>query len=141
MQLRSLWQDGYVSTWKIYAPGPLVDYQIDASSLFSAGMYEEHFLEYDRKVIGEFPYSVIHLHSCGLHMLESILTIEELKAVEVHLDRETGNWERDKIIEYFRKIQNDSKCLIIYGELTEDELLYFKSALSPNGLAIHYWNP
>jgi len=140
LEIRKPWRGGYVSTWGVYAPESLVDYQIDASSLFSSPLYEKHFLKYDRKVLKKFPYSVVHLHACGLYLLNAIFKIKELKAIEISLDRETGIWEKDKVLAYCKKIQDNSKCIIINGELSESELLEFKSVLSPNGLAIYYWN-
>lgn len=141
LALRPVWRDGYVSVWNVYAPGPIVDYQVDASSLFSPRMYEELFLVHDRKVLREFPYSVIHLHACGLHILDGLLKMDELSAVQIQLDRETGVWEKEGMLACCRRVQEASKCLIINGELAENELAEFLSALSPNGLAVRYWEP
>ena len=141
IELRPAWQGGYVSTWKVYAPGSLIDYQVDASSLFSPRMYEQHFLGFDRQVLSQFEYSMLHTHSCGQHIIECLLGIEELRGIQVNLDRETGAWDKKMILDSCQKIQAASKCLMIEGELTEDELAEFKEALSPQGLAICYWNP
>jgi hypothetical protein len=141
LSIRGSWRNGYVSAWKVYAPEPLLDYQIDASSLFSPGMYKDLFFEYDRSIIRQFPYSIIHMHACGLHMLDVILTIEELGAIEIHLDRETGNWEKDRILECCRKIQESGKSIVLWGELSKEEFDEFTSVLRPGGLAICYWDP
>jgi len=138
LQIRPRWQAGYVSDHNIYAPGILIDYQLDASSHFSRQMYEEHFLKHDSRILSMFPFQVVHMHACGLHVLDSILKIEQLRAIEIHMDRETGVWEKNKFLEYCKKIQEHSKCLIIKGELTEEELQEFISTLSPRGLAICY---
>jgi len=138
---RRPWHGGQVSAWRIYLPGPAVDYQIDASSLVSPETYREHFLEQDRAVLREFPYSFLHLHACGLHMLDVVLEIDELKAVQIQLDRETGGWEKDRVLDCCRQVQERSKGLIVCGMLTESELAEFQSALRPDALAFYYWNP
>ena len=138
---RRLWNDGHVSAWRIYLPGPAVDYQIDASSLLAPQTYREHFLAHDRAVLREFPYSFIHLHACGLHILDVVLEIDELKAVQIQLDRETGVWEKGRILDCCRRVQERRKGLIVCGMLTESELEEFKSALRPDALALYYWNP
>lgn len=136
MQLRRPWLGGYVSSWFVYAPGPLLDYQVDASNLFSPKMYERHFLKYDRKVLREFPNSVTHLHAVGLHQLDVLLNAPEVTGIQISLDRETGVWEKERMLAYCRQVQQHGKSLVIHGELDDDELDEFQSVLSPHGLAI-----
>ena len=138
---RPLWHGGAVSLWFIHAPGPNLDYQVDASSLFSAEVYEKHFLQFDRKILATAPYNLTHLHSCGLHILDALLKLDEARAFEINLDRETGAWDKDRILYWCKRIQDAGKALLIWGELAEDEFAEFREALSPDGLAFTYWNP
>lgn len=133
---RPTWCDGYVSVWRVYAPGPLLDYQIDASNLFSPKMYQQHFLTYDRRVLREFPYSVTHLHATGLHQLDNLLALPEARAIQINLDRETGVWDKTGVLACCRRVQAQEKSLIITGELDDDELAEFIAALDPRGLAL-----
>ena len=133
---RRLWQGGYVSTWRVYAPGPLLDYQIDASNLFSPRMYQQHFLAYDRRVLSTFPYSVTHLHATGLHQLDALLALPEARAIQINLDRETGVWDKAGVLACCQRTQAQGKSLIITGELDDAELEEFRAALDPRGLAI-----
>ena len=141
LRLRKPWRGGYVSSWHVYASGPLLDYQIDASNLFSPRMYKRHFLKYDRKVLREFPYSVTHLHAVGLHQLDLLLTVPEMRAIQISLDRETGVWEKKRMLDCCQRIQQHGKGLVIHGELDDDELDEFQSVLSPRGLAITAFAP
>lgn len=138
---RPRWLDGYVSSWGIYAPGELLDYQADASSLISPITYEQHLRTYDAQVLKGFPYQVLHLHTCGLHILEPILRIPELRAIEISLDREASIWDSEALIGNVQKIQQSGKGAIIDGELTDDELATLLRELDPRGLAVFYWNP
>jgi hypothetical protein len=133
---RQLWHGGCISCWRVYAPGPLLDYQIDASSLFSPRMYARHFLAFDRAILGAFPYSVLHLHACGLQHLDALLPVAEVRAIQINLDRDSGTWRKDRILAGCRKVQEHGKSLILYGELDARELDEFQAALSPCGLAI-----
>jgi hypothetical protein len=133
---RRSWRGGYVSCWRVYAPGPLLDYQIDASSLFSPSMYAKHFLAFDRKILSSFPYSVLHLHACGLQHLDTLLSAPEVQAVEINLDRDSGAWQKERILASCQSVQEHGKSLIVYGELDERELDEFLKALSNDGLAI-----
>jgi hypothetical protein len=133
---RQPWHGGCISCWRVYAPGPLLDYQIDASSLFSPRMYARHFLAFDRSVLGSFPYSVLHLHACGLQHLNTLLSVAEVQAIEINLDRDSGAWHKVHILTACRSVQERGKSLIVYGELDDRELDEFREALSPCGLAI-----
>lgn len=141
LKIRPPWNGGYVSGWGIFAPGPLVEYQIDASNMLSPPLYEKHLLKYDKRIISEFPYSLIHMHRCALHMLDAVLQIDKLKTVEISLDRETIGWDKEKILQSVKKIQDSGKAALIYGELNENELAELKDQLNPRGLAIFSWCP
>lgn len=133
------WYGGSVSCWKLYAPGPVLDYQIDASSLFSPAVYREHFLEYDRRVVQAFPYTLIHLHSVGLQHLDTVLDLEALGAVEISLDREAMPWDREAMLHRCRRVQERGKSLLISGELSQEDFRILTKELGPAGLAVEYW--
>ncbi len=139
LELRKPWEGGYVSSRGVYAPGPLVDYQIDASSLFSPEVYARHFLRFDKKVLSAFPYSVVHTHLYGAHILDVLLDLDEVRCVEVSTDREAAKWDESRFLASCQKIQSRSKSLVVRSELTEDELQEVRSALSPSGLALMCW--
>lgn len=138
-ELRKRWHAGFVSAWRVYAPEPVIDYQIDASSLFAVKMYAQQFLDADGQVLSAFPYSLCHTHATGLRHIQSLVTIPALSGIEIHLDRETGVWEKDFILATCRTIQAHNKTIVIWGEFTPNELCEFQSALEPGGLAINYW--
>lgn len=139
LDLRKSWQGGFVSSWGLFAPGGLLDYQVDASNMLSTQMYERHFLKFDEQIINKFEYSLVHVHACGAHIIESLLKLHCLSAVEISLDRETGKTNLKEILDTARLIQSHGKALLIYGELNEAELDMFIRNLSHNGLAIFYW--
>jgi hypothetical protein len=139
-ELRNRWQDGYVSAWRVYAPAPIIDYQVDASSLFSPQMYAKYFLEADRHILKTFPYSIVHTHATGLRHVASLVTIPELGGIEIHLDRETGVWNKEAILAACHTIQAHGKTIVLWGEFSVEELHEFQTALDPRGLAINYWD-
>lgn len=138
---RPAWRRGAVSHWGVYAEAPILDYQIDASSILSPDIYRRHIVELDRRVLGEFPHSVTHLHACGLHMADLIVETDEFDALEVTLERETGTWEPDMILQRCRSFLDAGKGVIINGELTHKERDWLIDSLDPGRLAIFYWLP
>ena len=137
--LRQPWMGGYVSTWKIYAPGKLLDYQIDASNLFSVEQYARHFLDYDRAIIDSFPYSITHVHNCSIRHVDSLLTLQNLGAIEINLDRESGELDFDRLYWYANKIQQCGKGVVLVGRLTEQEQETLLGKVSVKALAIDCW--
>jgi len=139
LSLRKPWNNGFVSCWGLYAPGELVDYQIDASSLFSKDMYLRHFASYDQKVMDAFSYAVIHLHSVGLHLLDVVLNLAGNITIEISFDREAKEWNKSALLAACRKVQKHGKRLLIVSELSRDEFTEFLTELTPAGLAVQYW--
>ncbi|MFP4375176.1 MAG: hypothetical protein ACLFPO_12665 [Spirochaetaceae bacterium] len=139
IDLRGPWRGGYLTRWSIHAPGPMHDYQADASTILSPELYATLLLEFDRKVLSAFDYSLTHIHAAGIHMVEPMLAIRELNAFEINLDRETGVWEKERMLETAKAIQAAGKGLLLWGEFTQDELDEFQTELDPAGLAFHCW--
>lgn len=139
-ELRKRWHGGYVSAWRVYAPEPVIDYQIDASSLFSTKMYAQLFGAVDRKVLSAFPYSITHVHATALRHVPTLAAILALSGFEINLDRETGVWDKASVLTACRTMQAHNKSIVLWGELSAAELIEFQTTLDPRGLAINYWD-
>jgi len=137
--LRNAWQGGFVSSWGLFAPGRLLDYQVDASNMLAAPMYEQHFLQFDKQIIDAFEYSLVHVHACGLHIIKPLLKLERLSAIEISLDRETGQTDLLAVMKAAQEIQRCHKAALIYGQLNASELAMLIQNLDTKGLAVFYW--
>jgi len=94
----------YPSIYALLAPGPVVSTQADHSSLISPAMYAEQILPYDLEVIRSCPYSVFHLHNCGLHVAPSLIEVPELDVIEVMVDPYPVGERKQYEIEVLRTI-------------------------------------
>ena len=131
---------GYVLRWfGIWAPKPTVWYQEDASTMISREFYQDLFLASARRAL-VFPYSVFHLHSPSLHIVDLILKADlpNLKAFNINMDP-TGI-SIDKAIPVLQRIQEHGKALILSKDLYENftlkEYEQILQALSPRGLCV-----
>jgi hypothetical protein len=77
---------GYLATWDIWGPAPIVATQADHSSLLSAKVYEEQILPFDLEVARACPLCVFHLHNNGLHVAPALMERPEISAIEVVID-------------------------------------------------------
>ncbi|TVQ23191.1 MAG: hypothetical protein EA382_10640 [Spirochaetaceae bacterium] len=62
------------------------DYQADASTILSPALYASLLLEFDRKVVAAFDYSLIHLHAGKGLLLWGEFTQAELDEFQTMLD-------------------------------------------------------
>lgn len=125
---------GYVSDYGLWAPGSVLRTQVDNAVLFSPSMYEKYILPYDRKVIERFQYPLIHLHSGCLHIVDSLLDVDALKAIQVVIDYPGGPLV-DEVLPTLKRMLV-RKPLIVTGAVSRKELESLLSLTPVGGLCI-----
>ncbi len=123
-------EGGYISGYGIWAPGSVVRTQVDNATLLSPGVYRERVLPHDRRVIEAFDCPLIHLHSGCLHIVDDLLRVEALRAIQVSIDYPGGPLASE-VMPIFRRVLRE-KPLIVTGPVTEAELRELE-ALDPPG--------
>jgi hypothetical protein len=129
---------GYVLRWfGLWAPGPAAWLQDDASGMLSPDFYRDLFLA----AIGQalvFPYSVMHLHSTSLHIVDLLLDAPGLRAININMD--PAGVSLDRAMPVLQRIQQHGKGLILsrdlYQNFTLDEFDDIVDVLSPRGLCV-----
>lgn len=124
---------GYeVEQLALWAPGRIIRMQEDGSAFLSPALYVKYLQDEDERQASSFPYSVIHLHSSSLFLLDAILDVESLKCIQINKD--VGGMDVSGMLPFFEKVQGRGKRLLIRGKLDHDDLKLLRSELSPNGL-------
>ena len=124
----------FIEQYGLWAPGPLVRMQEDETAVYSPRLYKEIILEQDRKIARSFPYSLIHLHTSSLFLLESVLSIHEINVFEINKDIcEMGIPD---MLPFLKRIQEEGRQLVIRGPLTKDDFLLIRRHLAPEGLIL-----
>jgi hypothetical protein len=126
---------GYVNPFGIWAPGPVVRTQCDATAFLSAQHYAQWYLPFDVEICEAVDYSIIHLHSCSLHTVDVLLEVERPHAIQITLESEPSGPPLEDIIPIFRKILT-SKPVILDGPLTLAEVMWLQAELPGDGLCI-----
>ena len=109
-------------------------YEEDATILFSSNVYEEFFKPCDRQIAASFDYALIHTHSADKKLVDDLLDIEELPAVQCLID--PSGPSVSELIPVFQRVQAADKALLITHELDDEELEPILEVLSPRGLAL-----
>jgi len=128
-------QEGFMSSYAIWTPGTTVRSQTDNSVLLSPSVYARHVLPYDTRILKAFEYPLVHTHQPCMHqILQPLLDVPELKALQMALDRPNGP-PVSEMIPMMRKVQ-EKKPLIVTGAVTKGELKIMLEALNPEGLCL-----
>ncbi len=131
-----LYHDGYFDAqYQLWAPGPIIRMQEDATAVFSPGLYRKLVQPVDRMIARQFAYNFIHLHSTSMFMLDAFLEIDELRCFEINI--EPFNIPVSGMVKYFKMVQDADRPLLIRGSLDRDEALLLMDSLDPRGLYLH----
>jgi hypothetical protein len=137
LQLESIpkFRDGYViGQYEIWAPEPAIRIQEDFSVLYSHELFDEFLKPHDKKLASISGYTLIHLHSPSLKLIDNFLEINEIRAFQVTKD--PGGIGIAEMLPSLIKIQEMGKPLIVKGIFTYEELQLMKNNLSVCGLCI-----
>ncbi len=106
--------------------------------MFSPKVYSEQIGARDEKIVNAFDYTWFHTHTANIHIVDVLLEMPKLKAIEVCIDypsRGPTSPTIAKLLPVFKKIQK-KKPLVLGGTVTEEELKLLLKELSPAGLAV-----
>lgn len=124
----------FIEQYAVWAPGPLVRMQEDATAVYSPDLYESIIADADRRIAQTFPYSLLHLHSSSLFLIDRFLAIPEITMFEVNKD--ICEMELPEMIPYLQRIQNSGRLLYVRGPLTQDDFALVARELAPEGLVL-----
>jgi len=131
-----LYHGGYFDAqYQLWAPGPIIRMQEDATAVFSPRLYRRLVQPVDRMIAAEFACNFIHLHSTSMFLLDAFLEIDELRCFEINI--EPFNIPVAEMIPYFRKVQEADRPLLVRGRVTPDEGRLIRDSLDPRGLYLH----
>ena len=123
-----------VGQYEIWAPGWALRLQEDAVALLSPRHYGEFMAALHARLCALTPYNMFHLHTTSLHVLDDLLKVGGLGAVEI--SRDEGVEEMADLIDAFKRVQQAGHPLVVKGRFAEDAISRLLRELTPNGLCI-----
>jgi hypothetical protein len=133
-----LYHGGYYDAqYQLWAPGPIVRLQEDASGVFSPRLYRQFLQPVDRAVASRYANTFIHLHTNSMFLYDLFLEVEEIRAFQVNYELHSGGPDIAGMIPAFRKIQVTNRPLLVRGSFTPDDLRQLVDALDPAGLYLY----
>jgi hypothetical protein len=133
-----LYHGGYYDAqYQLWAPGPIIRLQEDASGVFSPRLYRKLLQPVDRAVAGRFANTFIHLHTNSMFLYDLFLEVEEIRCFQVNYEPHSGGPPISGMLPAFRKIQAANRPLLVRGSFTSDELRLLVDSLDPRGLYLY----
>jgi len=127
------YEGGYGSfLYNLWAPGRCIWLQEDAAALLSPSLFEEFVLPYDRRIAEAFDYCFFHMHPARYIPHQPLLD-SDLAVLELHID--AGGPSARDLLPVYREILAH-KPLLVWGDISEDDLDVFLNELGPQGLAL-----
>jgi hypothetical protein len=118
--------------YHVWAPGESFWFQEDISALLSPALYREFLLPNEIMMCGKYPYTMMHLHPSSFHLLDDILSNENLKAVEINKD--VGGPGVAQMLEQYKKVLDKGRNLVVWGNLDEEEIQLVCDNVQLNGI-------
>ncbi|MBT3343478.1 MAG: hypothetical protein HOH74_29245 [Gemmatimonadetes bacterium] len=128
-------EGGYLSSYGIWAPGTVVRTQVDNASMLSPETYRERVLPFDRLVFEAFDVTLIHLHSCCLHIIDDLVKEDALDCIQVSIDYPGGPLAREVMPRLQRILE--AKPLIVTGPVHQAELDQLEQLKPAGGLCLN----
>ena len=119
--------------YDLWCPGACMWFQDDLNALFSPSIYEDYIIKSHQYLANSYIYTMFHLHPASIYMIDYLLTIDELNAVQINKD--VGGPSVREMLPHFEKVLA-KKNLIIWGDFTESEIDFLNKSLVPQGLYI-----
>ena len=135
MQRVPVFHGGYaVGQYHIWSPGRNFRTQEDAVAILSPNLFGEFVIPKVKRMTSLSEYSVMHLHLTSNHVLDQVLAIESIRAVEYDID--AGSANARQYIAKMKEIQNAGKCLIIKSEFGKEDIDIILNELDTQGLCL-----
>jgi hypothetical protein len=133
-----LYHGGYFDAqYSLWAPGPIIRMQEDASGLYSPQLYRRILQPIDRELASHFACAFIHLHSTSMFILDAFLQIEQIRCFQVNYEKTSGGPDVAGMLPCFRMIQQAGRPLLIRGSFAPEELRQLVDGLDHRGLFLY----
>jgi hypothetical protein len=119
--------------YPIWCPGKALWFQDDITALLSPELYDEFFFSIHQSQANSCEYSMIHLHPDSFYLIERLLTIDALKAIQINKD--IGGLSVSEMLPTLKNVQS-KKNLVLWGDFSDDEIKILTNELDAEGLFI-----
>lgn len=134
-----VWREGAsFGFYHLWTPGKNIWFQEDLSALYSPAYYDQFLRAADESICRGYDYTLLHLHPSSFFILDRLLGIEGLRAIEVNKD--VGGPSVAQMIPVMTRIQ-EKRNLVVWGELSLDDIDTILDGLPDHRVALSILAP
>lgn len=133
-RIKPVW-GGYFNFFGFWSPEPCVRVQEDVQAILSPAQYRQWLRPCLERIVAQFPYSMFHIHSGSLKMVDEVISVPGLTALEVAIDEPPYAPPITEQIPILQQIQ-ERIPLFIEGEMSPEDIDILTGELKPEGLAL-----
>jgi hypothetical protein len=127
---------GYsIGFYYLWAPAKVIWFQEDLAAILSPRHFDQYLRQTASEMCRGYEYTLVHLHPSAFVHLGGILSVPQIKAVQINKD-DVGPGVADMLAECRRVLAAD-KRLVLLGSLDEADLDAIAENLPPQGIALH----
>jgi len=119
--------------YDLWCPGTCVWFQDDLTALLSPDLYWTYVFPIHQWLAESAEYTMMHLHPASFYVVDYLLQIEALSAIQITKD--VGGPSVEAMLPVLQKVQA-KKNLVLWGDFNEREVELLKSELPPEGVYI-----
>ncbi len=108
-------------------------FQEDAAALLSPEMYERIIFPSDKEIFDAFPYTIMHLHSSSLHILDLLLDAKGPSVIQIGVDPGSSIQE---LIPIFAKVQQHKPLYLSLVNSSAEEIQKVIDSLPATGMIL-----
>ena len=127
-----------IGFYHLWTPGKCIWFQEDLSALLSPDYYSRFLKGADELICHDHDYTVVHLHPSSFFLLDQLLGIGGLSAIEVNKD--IGGPSVERMIPVLARIQQE-KNLVVWGELSQQDVDTILDELPDHRVALSILSP
>jgi hypothetical protein len=121
-----------IGFYNIWTPEKSVWFQDDICALLSPSLYTDFLLENEKRICAGYEYSLVHVHPASFFTLDSMLTNEKLRAIQINRDNKGPSLK--EMLPWFRKVLEKGRNLVIWGFLDEKDIDLVLGSLPREGI-------
>ncbi|MCL1895564.1 MAG: hypothetical protein FWG03_03355 [Clostridiales bacterium] len=118
--------------YHLWCPGECLWFQDDLTAIMSPGLYKEFLYDIHDRLAKSAPYTMMHLHMTSSYIVEFLLEMEGLSAIQVNKDIGEPVEPMLPLLKKIREVKN----LVLWGDFTPGEVKLLCSELEPQGVYI-----
>jgi len=129
---RAMYGGRAMGFYHLWCPGDCLWFQDDLTAIMSPDLYKKFLYKIHDRLAKAAPYAMMHLHMTSSYIIEYLLEMDGLNAIQVNKDIGESVESMLPLLKTIRETKN----LVLWGDFTPAEVKTLRGELDPQGVYI-----